>query len=120
LIGPFAIETVYGTKLGGRTLAMLALSSAIYMAGLAMAQAVIALRGHAFVACGWAIGVVGFFLGTWLSSDLLFRRIEIGLVISSVVSLIWFAGSLRHKLRVGAEPTPDSLMDAITDRPLET
>ncbi len=32
---------------------MLALSSAIYMAGLATAQAVIALRGHALVALGW-------------------------------------------------------------------
>jgi O-antigen/teichoic acid export membrane protein len=120
LIGPFVIETVYGSRLGGRTLAMLALSSAIYMAGLATAQAVIALRGHALVAAGWAIGAIGFVLGTWLSSDLLFRRIEIGLVISSVMSLIWFAGSLRHKLLVGAEPTPGSVMDAITDMPLET
>ena len=98
---------------------MLALSSALYMAGLATAQAVIALRGHALVAMGWAVGVAMFFLGTWLSSDRLFRRIEIGLVASSATALLCFALFLRHKLRSGAEPTSDSVMDAITDMPVD-
>lgn len=119
LIGPFVIERVYSAELSGRTLAMLALSSAIYMAGLATAQAVIALQGHALVALGWGVGVVGFVLGTWLSSDLLFRRIEIGLVISSAAALAVFAVSLRHKLASGGVPTPGSIMDAITDMPLD-
>ena len=120
LIGPFAIETVYNAELSGRTLAMLALSSAIYMAGLATAQAVIALRGHALVALGWGVGVVGFLLGTWLSSDLLFRRIEIGLVVSSLAALTCFVLALRHKLLAGASPTHGSMMDAITDMPFES
>lgn len=119
IIGPFVIRTVYDTELSGRTLAMLALSSAIYMAGLATAQAVIALRGHALVALGWGVGVVGFVLGTWLSSDLLFRRIEIGLVISSAAALVVFAASLRHQLAVGTAPTSGSVMEALTDLPLE-
>ncbi len=119
VIGPFVIETIYDAELSGRTLAMLALSSAIYMAAIATAQAVIALRGHALVALGWAVGAVGFVLGTWLSSDLLFRRIEIGLVISSAAALTCFGVSLRHKLAAGAEPTRDSVIDAITDMPLE-
>lgn len=120
LLGPFVIETVYDAELSGRTLAMLALSSAIYMAGLATAQAVIALQGHAMVALGWGLGVAGFLIGTWLSSDLLFRRIEIGLVTSSLTALVFFVVALNHKLRVGAVPTPGSLMDAITDMPLES
>ncbi len=120
LIGPFVIETVYDAELSGRTLAMLALSSATYMAGLATAQAVIALHGHAFVAMGWGVGVAAFLLGTWLSSDLLFRRIEIGLLLSSIASLICFALGLRHRLRTGVAPTPGSVMDAITDFPLES
>jgi hypothetical protein len=99
---------------------MLALSSAIYMAGLATAQAVIALRGHALVALGWGVGVVAFVAGTWLSSDLLFRRIEIGLVMSSIAALACFALSLRHKLGSGAAPTSGSVMDAITDMPFES
>ena len=120
LIGPFVIETVYNAELSGRSLAMLALSSATYMAGLATAQAVIALRGHALVAAGWAVGVVVFLLGTWLSSDLLFRRIEIGLVLSSIASLVCFAFALRHKLAAGVGPTPGSMMDAIIDMPFES
>lgn len=119
LIGPFAVETVYNAQLSGRTLAMLALSSALYMAGLATAQAVIALQGHALVALGWGVGVAGFLLGTWFSSDLLFRRIEIGLVISSGAALGCFAIALRHRLRAGVAPTPGSVMDAITDMPFE-
>jgi O-antigen/teichoic acid export membrane protein len=120
LIGPWVIEAFYDAQLGGRTLAMLALSSALYMAGLATAQAVIALQGHALVAAGWGVGVIGFLLGTWWSSDLLFRRIEIGLVVSSSAALICFAVALRHRLRAGAAPTSDSVMDAITDMPFET
>ena len=119
ILGPFVIETVYDTELSGRTLAMLALSSAIYMAGLATAQAVIALQGHKWVAVGWGVGVVMFVLGTWLSSDLLFRRIEIGLVVSSTSALAIFAVALRRKLASGVEPTSDSVMDAITDMPID-
>lgn len=120
VIGPFVIEQVYDAELSGRTLAMLALSSATYMAGLATAQAVIALRGHALVAAGWGVGVVVFLLGTWLSSDLLFRRIEIGLLLSSIAALICFAFALRHKLAAGTGPTQGSLMDAIIDMPFES
>jgi len=120
VIGPFVIDLVYGADLSGRTLAMLALSSAIYMACLATAQAVIALRGHALVALGWFVGVIVFFLGTWLSSDLLFRRIEIGLVLSSAASLVCFVIALRHRLASGVEPTHGSMMDALTDMPFES
>lgn len=120
LVGPWVIEAFYDAELSGRTLAMLALSSALYMAGLATAQAVIALQGHALVAAGWGVGVVGFLLGTWLSSDLLFRRIEIGLLVSSSAALVCFALALRHRLSIGAAPTPDSVMHAITDMPFET
>ena len=120
LIGPWVIDLVYGADLTGRTLAMLALASAIYMLALATAQAVIALRGHAYVAVGWASGFATFIVVTWLSSDLLFRRIEIGLLASSIVALVVFATTLRSRLRTGVEPDADSVMDAITDMPLES
>ncbi len=120
VLGPWAIELVYGADLTGRTLAMLALGSALYMVALALAQAVIALKGHALVALGWASGVVAFLLGTWLSSDDLFRRVEIGLLVASVASVVVFAFALRHQLHVGARPDEDSVLEAITDMPLET
>jgi len=99
---------------------MLALGSALYMAALATAQAVIALHGHALVAMGWLLGVAVFGLGTWLSSDELFPRVEIGLVLSSAAALMAFAIALRRKLAEGAQPDEGSMMEAITDIPLET
>jgi O-antigen/teichoic acid export membrane protein len=120
VLGPWALRLVYDVELSGRTLAMLSLSSAVYMLALATAQAVIALQGHALVALGWVIGVVTFLLGTWLSADEVFRRIEIGLVLSSLAALAAFSLGLRHRLRVGAVPTQSSMMEAITDMPFET
>lgn len=120
LIGSWVIELVYSATLSGRTLALLALASAIYMLALATAQAVIALRGHALVALGWSTAFATFVIVTWLSSDLLFRRIEFGLLASSVVALGVFSIALRSKLRSGVEPDPASVMDAITDMPVES
>jgi hypothetical protein len=98
---------------------MLALSSALYMAALATAQAVVALHGHGLVAAGWAVAVAGFFLGTWLSSDLLFRRIEIGLVVSSLAALVFFAISLRARLANGLAALLDGTAGPLPEIPLE-
>jgi O-antigen/teichoic acid export membrane protein len=119
ILGPFAIELVYDAELGGGTLAVLAVASAIYMGALATAQAVIALHGHPLVSLGWGVGLATFLVVTWLSSDELFERIEWGLLTSSIAALIVFALALRHRLRAGAAPDADSLLEAITDRPLE-
>ncbi|HSB87591.1 MAG TPA: hypothetical protein VLD86_14875, partial [Ilumatobacteraceae bacterium] len=87
LLGPIVIERFYDATLSRRTMAMLALGSACYMVALAIAQAVIALRGHSLVALGWGIAVATFMMVTWLSSDELFRRVELGLVASSFAAL---------------------------------
>jgi hypothetical protein len=120
VLGPFVIEKMYGATLTSRTMAMLALSSAAYMAALALAQAVIALKGHALVALGWGVGMATFVLVTWLSSDDLFRRIEFGLVASSLAALVSFALSLRARLNAGHTPSHESMMEAIIDMPFET
>jgi len=120
ILGPWAVELVYDAELSGRTLAMLALGSALYMVALALAQAVIALKGHSLVALGWFAGVVAFLLGTWLSSDDLFRRVEIGLLLASLVSVTAFGLSLRHRLAGGARPDAGSMLEAMTDMPLES
>lgn len=119
-LGPFIIRKMYDAELTSRTLAMLALGSATYMVALALAQAVIALRGHALVAVGWSTGMTAFVLVTWLSSDNLFRRIEFGLVASSLAAMLVFGLALRFKLRRGEIPTDASMMEAIIDMPFET
>ena len=120
LLGPLVIEKFYDAELSRKTMAMLALGSAIYMVALAIAQAVIALRGHALVALGWGIGAVTFVVVTWLGSDELFRRVELGLVASSLTSLCAFALALRSRLRSGDLPSGQSVIEAINNMPLET
>jgi O-antigen/teichoic acid export membrane protein len=119
LLGPFAVRIMYDAELSKRTLTVLALGSACYMLGLAIAQAVIALQGHALVALGWTVGMVSFALATWLISGSVFFRIELGLLVGSAAAMVMFALALRHRLALGATPDPASVMEAITDRPLE-
>jgi hypothetical protein len=60
------------------------------------------------------------FIGcTWLASDDLYLRVEIGLVASSIVALLVFTQSLRQLLNDGATISADSLSDALSDRPFE-
>jgi O-antigen/teichoic acid export membrane protein len=118
VLGSPILELVFDAELTGRTMAMLALSSAIYMAAIATAQAVVALRGHALVAVGWAGALVTFFVATWLSSDMLFRRIEIGLVASSMAGLFCFAIALRSRLTSGFTDSPTDV-GPIPELPLE-
>lgn len=118
-VGPIVIERVYDAELSGRTLAMLALSSACYMVALSCAQAVIALKGHAMVALGWSIGFGTFCVVTWLAGDELFRRIELGLVASSLAAMTTFALALRNRLNAGVAPDRGSVLEALTDQPLE-
>jgi O-antigen/teichoic acid export membrane protein len=119
-VGPFVLERFYDAELGGVTLAILAAGSACYMLSLALAQAVIALKGHSLVGVGWVCGAVALALGTWLSSDEVFRRVEIGVLCSSIAALTFFALALRYKLASGARPDDSSVMEAFTDMPFET
>jgi O-antigen/teichoic acid export membrane protein len=119
-IGPFVLEKVYNAELDGVTLAILAVGSACYMVALALAQAVIALRGHSLVALGWVVGAVALALGVWLSSDDVFRRVEIGVLASSIAAMTFFAFALRSKLAAGARPDDASVLEALADRPLES
>lgn len=123
-LGPFVLEKVYDAKLAGTTLAILAAGSACYMVALALAQGVIALKGHKLVAIGWVVAtialVLSILLSTWLSSTDIFRRVEIGLLASSVAAMVYFALTLRYKLRSGVRPDNLSVLEAFTDMPLET
>jgi O-antigen/teichoic acid export membrane protein len=118
-LGPLAIEILYDAELSRRTLAVLAAGSACYMLGLAIAQAVLALHGHAQVALGWTVGMVSFVLSTWLIGGEVFRRVELGLLIGSATAMATFAWALRSRLRAGAVPSEGSMLEALTDMPFE-
>ena len=113
LFGPFFLDLVYGGGIDRRTLTLLALASAIYMMALAIAQAVIALRGHRLVALGWLLSFLSYVICAWKVSQDLFLRVEVALVVSSTVALVSFALSLRALLKSGATVDIESVTTAV-------
>lgn len=119
LVGPQALDLVYQGGIDRRTMTLLALASALYMVGLATAQAVIALRGHAIVALGWFAAFSGFVLIAWLSSNDLYLRVEMALVGSSMIAIVIFAAALRKLMTSDAMFDAESILDAFAERPLD-
>lgn len=119
LFGPFFLDLVYDGGIDRRTLTLLALASAIYMMALAIAQAVIALRGHRHVALGWLLAFISYVVSAWAVSDDLFLRVEVALVVSSAVALLYFIFGLRLLLRSGARVDVESITEAVSERPVE-
>jgi O-antigen/teichoic acid export membrane protein len=119
VIGPWLLKLVYDGEIDRRTMTLLAFASALYMLALAIAQAVIALSGHARVALGWCAGFVTFVVVAWLSSNDLYLRVELALVASSLVSLAIFVASLKQKMSGNAVFDDASIIDALAERPLE-
>lgn len=119
LVGPFVLNLVYGGGIDRRTLTLLALASGIYMMALAIAQAVIALKGHRHVALGWFFAFISYVGSAWTVSQDLFLRVEVALVVSSAVALLYFSVSLKSLLGSGAKIDVDSVTEAISERPVE-
>ena len=117
--GPQVLNFVYEGRIDRRTLTLLALSSALYMVAVAIAQAVIALRGHARAAIGWGLGFLTFVVVAWLSSSDLYLRVELALVGSSLIALVSFTIALRGLLRRGEVPDTESILVALSERPLD-
>jgi O-antigen/teichoic acid export membrane protein len=117
VLGPWALELVYGGGLDRRTLTLLALASGLYMLALAIAQAVIALHGHRFVAVGWLAAMATFVVVTSFSSNDLYLRVELGLVAGSTTALAIFAYALRAQFNAGQRPDADLVAEAILDSP---
>ena len=119
ILGPKVLEVVYEGGLDRRTLTLLALGSALYMLALGTSQAVIALHGHKWVTLGWAVAMATFVAVTWLSSNDLYLRVELGAVMSSAAALVVFAMALRVRMASGDRPDEDSLFEALSERPFE-
>lgn len=120
LFGPFAVKLLFDAELSRRTLTLLAVSSALYMVAVAMAQALIALHGHAKVALGWFCGMTAFVVVTAVAGDDLLLRVEIGLVAGSAAAAATFGLTLHSQLqRTDIVLDEDDVLTAIYDLPLE-
>jgi len=117
-IGPWAVRLLFGAEfdLDRRTLGLLALGSALYMLAVAMAQAVIALHGHARQAFVWLLGVVVFIVVVVAMAGYdLFLRAELGLVAGAGAAAAGMAWAVWERMHSGAVATRDSLVEAIHD-----
>lgn len=119
VLGPWALDVMYDGGLDRRTLTLLALASGLYMLCIAVAQAVIALRGHRWVAIGWLSAVVMFLSVTAWSSNDLYLRVEFGLVAGSTTALVIFALALRSRIAAGITPDAETMLDGVMDTPFE-
>src|SRR5262249_39330532 len=59
VLGPWAVQLFFDKSISGGELALLAAGSAAFILALTLAQALIALMGHAKATASWIIGIVG-------------------------------------------------------------
>ena len=116
LVGPFVLRTFFGSEfdlLGRADIGYLALASAAFMLSMALSQALIALRGHAKVALGWAIAIVVLGLVTWLSTDELLLRVELGLVVGALVSIVVMWVLLAIQMQRGVPGSIEPMIEGL-------
>ncbi len=114
-VGSFVLRLAFGPefdKLTNIDLGFLALAGAAFMLATALSQALIALRGYAKVATGWAIALVTFSIATYLGRGLL-PRVELGLVTGAVVSVVAMGVLVRLQMRKGVPSTAQPLFDSL-------
>src|SRR5262245_3284368 len=101
VLGPTIVEIMFpNSDLDSRTMGLLAAGSGLYMLALACAQAVIALGGHRDQVIGWGMGIVALAVTTWVASDDLFLRVELGLLVGSLVAFLTMGVLLLRRLAV--------------------
>lgn len=121
-LGPTVGEILFGDKfqLGNIDLALLAAGSGLFILALTLAQAMIALLGHARVLYSWIVGLAVFCGVTAIAGSELFRRVEIGYVAGTAAAALVMGSLLVDRFRAGI---PDdglaSLVEQIEHEPLE-
>ena len=102
LLGPTVVRIAFGADfaLGSRDLALLAAASCIYLLGLTLSQALIALRQQPRVAIGWGIGIVTLIVVTVAGQDLLLR-VELGFLTGAAAASLAMAALLAGPMRRG-------------------
>lgn len=118
-IGPWVVRTLFGSGFGlGRgDLTYLAAGSAAFMAAVALAQALIALHGHARVALAWLIGVLAFLVVVVVQTGLLLR-VEQGLLVGSLAAAMAMGALLLPRL-AEARAFAEDIFEAAHEIPIE-
>jgi O-antigen/teichoic acid export membrane protein len=121
-LGAAVGEILFGEKftLGNVDLALLAAGSGLFILALTLAQALIALLGHAKAVIAWAAGIIMFIAVTAATGPDLFRRVEYGYIAGAAAAAGVMALLLALQLRKGIpEGSLESLVEQIEHEPLE-
>ncbi len=113
LFPPFTIDSL--------DLGLLAAGSGMFIIALTVAQALLALKGHAAAALAWFLGVLAFLVVTVAVSGIteLDMQVELGFLVGASVSTLVMAGSLMVRMRKGVAEGVGSLITQIEHEPLE-
>lgn len=111
-LGPTVVRIAFGADfaLGSRDLALLAAASCIYLFGLTLSQALIALREQPRVAIGWGIGIATLVVVTLLGHDLLLR-VELGFLAGAAAAAVGMALLLAGPMRRGVAASKQTIPD---------
>jgi len=122
VLGPTAGEILFGDKftLDARDLALLAAGSGLFILALTLAQALIAVMGHARATWAWVLGNVAFWVIAVFSAHDLFLRVELGFVAGSGLAALAMAWFLHQRIRDGIpEEALVNFVDQIEHEQLE-
>lgn len=91
--GPAIVEVVFGGSavLSRTELVLLTSFASLFMLAGTLAQALIALNGHARLAAGSVLGLASLVLALSVPGADLYVRVGLALVVSSLVTLVWMA-----------------------------
>jgi hypothetical protein len=85
---------------------------------LTLAQALIALMGHARAALAWVVGIAGFVVVTGLGDDL-FLRVELGYLAGSLLAVGVMTTFLLAAMRGGVPDSFAPVAELLEHEPLE-
>ena len=121
-IGPEVGKILFGDKfhLGSLELGLLFAGSAAFILALTLAQALIALQGHARALVAWVVGLVLAVGVTAATSTAEFpRSVEYGFLAGCVAAAIVMTGLLLGRLRTATPESLERLVEQIEHEPLE-
>ena len=113
LFPPFKIDSL--------DLGLLAAGSGVFIIALTVAQALLALKGHAQAALAWLLGVIAFFAVTIAVAPVteLEMQVELGFLAGASVSTLIMSITLYNRMKRGVDQSVDSLITQIEHEPLE-
>ncbi len=122
-LGPWACQLFFDKTIGRTDLALLAAGSGVFILALTLAQALIALMGHAKATVSWGIGIaVGAITLIAMSAagvDL-FLRVELSYLFASIACAAIMAVLLARQVEAGVPAeSVERLFEAIEHEPLE-